>query len=124
MGTSALGVEIAQLSVSFRSLRDFELSQVQELTDIVFAEYLAGLRDVGWRGDPRSLRLGYVTSAALFNGLGELMSILRGGLDERARARVIELWGDRPIEENMVRRGELLRFLIGFADEAEELIGN
>ncbi|NKB67934.1 MAG: phosphotransferase [Candidatus Latescibacteria bacterium] len=123
MGIGALGVEIAQLSVSFRSLRDFAMGQVQELADIVFAEYLAGLRDVGWRGDPRALRLGYVTAAVLFNGLGELKSILRGGLDERARPRVIELWGDRSIEENMARRGQLLRFLIGFADEAEGLLG-
>ena len=98
-----------------------DFGQLQELNDVIFEEYLAGLREVGWQGDAKLLRLGYVGSAALQNGLSDILSI-RGAVDPRRYDRMKLLWGDRSVEENMDRRGELLRFIIGLGDEARELI--
>ncbi|NKB72786.1 MAG: phosphotransferase [Candidatus Latescibacteria bacterium] len=122
IGTAPLGVEVHKLTASFRYLRNLEMGQIRDLGDLVFSEYLSGLREAGWRGDTRQLRLGYAATVSLCHGLGELRSLLRGGLDERARDRVKKLWGDRPIEENMERRGELLRFMLELAREAEDLV--
>ena len=122
VGTAAVGVEIHQLAASFRSLRDMDMDRVYEVSDAVFGNFVSGLEDMGWKGDPRQVRLGFAASIALCTGLGELKSIMRGGLDEKSRRRVRELWGDRPIEENMARRGELLRFIFRLADEADVLM--
>jgi hypothetical protein len=121
VGIGVLGIEIAQLSVNFRSVRDVDLSQLQELSDIVYGEYLAGLQETGWKGDPLVLRLGYVASAALQNGLSDIWP-LRGAVDPRRYNRMRLLWGERSVEENMDRRGELLRFILKLGDEARDLM--
>ena len=121
MGIGRLGIEVAQLAVNFRSVRDVDLSHLQELNDLVYEEYLSGLREVGWDGDERQLRLGYITSMALHHGLTDFWSI-RGAVYPPGYARMRLLWGDRPVEENMDRRGELIAFLLGKSDEARALI--
>jgi len=91
-GIAPIGMEIAQFSTNFRSVRDVDLNQLQILSDIVFEEYLAGLREVGWEGDRQLLRLGYTASAALQNGLSDIWP-LRGGVDPRKYDRMKLLWG-------------------------------
>ena len=69
MGTGAVGEEIMPLigvSVQFMHIRP---AMVAELEGAVFASYLEGLRDAGWRGDEREARLGYVAAAALWGGV-------------------------------------------------------
>jgi len=39
--------------------------RINELHDLVWSEYLAGLRDSGWPGDERDARLGFCVGAAL-----------------------------------------------------------
>lgn len=42
----------------------------REMEEITFESYVRGLRDVGWRGDVRFARFGYVTAASLAIGVG------------------------------------------------------
>lgn len=121
IGIGTLGMEIAQLAVNFRSVRDVDLGQLKPLNDLVFDSYLDGLRDVGWTGNPKLLRLGYMASIALQNGLSDFWS-LRGAVYPDGYPRMRLLWGDRSIEVNMDRRGELLGFILTCADEARSLI--
>lgn len=120
-GIGCLGIEIAQFAVNFRSVRDVDFDQLQALNDLVFEQYLAGLRDVGWEGDAKILRLGYTASAALQNGLSDILS-LRGGVYPKGYDRMRLLWGERSEEENMERGGELLSFILRMGDEARVLM--
>lgn len=46
-------------------LRDVELSLARELNELAIAGYLDGLRDAGWKGDPRLARFGYLAASIL-----------------------------------------------------------
>ncbi len=120
--TSPLGVEIHKITSTVRYLRDYSMAQIRELRQSAYSEYIAGLRDAGWRGDERQVRLGYAIAVSLCNALSELPSIYRVGTEESAQDRARVTIGDRPIEENMDRRRELLRMFLDLAEEAYELL--
>jgi len=71
---------------------DVELAPAQALDEIVFAGYLAGLDDVGWRGDPRQVRLAY-TAAAIRYVLGTLDPVLEIFLNEEQHPRMVQALG-------------------------------
>lgn len=64
MGRGAIGEELVPLILSSSALFEVDLDLIPELEDIAFDGYLTGLRDAGWQGDPRQVRLGY-TAASL-----------------------------------------------------------
>ena len=70
VGKGALGEELGPLISA--SILHFEAESilVQELKEMAFQGYLAGLDDVGWRDDPQVVRFGYAVSTALRYGVG------------------------------------------------------
>lgn len=62
-GKSVIGEDSAILSMVSLFFFEVDLDKGLELDRIVFENYLAGLRDSGWRGDHRKIRLGHVASA-------------------------------------------------------------
>ena len=56
-GEGAVGEEIAPLVTASLVFLDVDVTHARELDNIVFNGYLNGLRDAGWRGDERQLRL-------------------------------------------------------------------
>ena len=66
------------------------------MDEIVFAGYLAGLEEVGWRGDPRQVRLAY-TATAIRYALGTLGPILEIFLNEERHERMVQALG-QPME--------------------------
>ena len=48
------------------------LYAIEELEELVVREYLRGLNDAGWHGDPGLVRLGYMAGAALNYGIATL----------------------------------------------------
>jgi AcrR family transcriptional regulator len=64
VGTGAIGEEIEPLVLRSLAFGEVEPGEAHELDEAVFAGYLDGLRDAGWRGDPRQARLGYTAAAA------------------------------------------------------------
>jgi hypothetical protein len=92
---------------------------VPEIRESVFEGYLDGLRDAGWRGPSRTVRLGFAANAVLrvvFSTAG-----LREAIDETRQAREASRWG-RPIESLMENRATLTYALLDLADEARDLI--
>lgn len=59
LGTAAVGEELASLVCASVMLADADPDRVRELGETCFEGYLAGLRDAGWDGDPKLVRLGY-----------------------------------------------------------------
>jgi len=68
-GRGAIGEEIAPLFAVNLRFEAIDLDKIADLDRAIFAGYVEGLTDAGWRGDPRLPRFGYCTSAALKFGI-------------------------------------------------------
>lgn len=65
LGPGGPGEEIAPLFSGSLKFVAFDLDKLADLDAVIFAGYVDGLRDAGWQGDPRLVRLGYAATAAL-----------------------------------------------------------
>jgi len=99
---------------------DVDLTQAEELDDLAFEGYLEGLRDAGWRGDPRQVRLGY-TASSLRYSLGTAADMLPVMIDENYHARIQQTLGCS-VEECCDRWAHLWRYLDGLISETRELM--
>lgn len=90
-----------------------------DLDRSVFAGYVSGLRDSGWRGDERLVRLAMCASAVKYEWLGPLM--LRRASEARQPG-----YGGRDAEDAdrlYAERGRALAFLVSWSEEARALAG-
>jgi hypothetical protein len=121
VGWGAIGEELVPLVLASIAFFEIELDQAQVLEEIVFEGYLEGLRDAGWRGDPRQVRLGYAAGSLRFRfaELNRTMEIL---LDESRHPFVEQAFGRsvEEIEDHWAQVGSLVDSL---TDEAQELMG-
>jgi hypothetical protein len=99
---------------------EVDFARAQALEDVVFDGYLEGLRDAGWRGDPRQVRLGY-TAASLRFRFAELDRTMDAILDESKHPLMEQAFGRsmEEIEDHWARVGNLVYSL---TDEARELM--
>lgn len=70
-GLGALGEELVPLFAATLSFVAVPLERIPELDALIFAGYVAGLRDAGWQGDERLVRFGFTASAALKAGVAD-----------------------------------------------------
>jgi hypothetical protein len=120
-GMGAVGEEPVPLVAASLLGHEVTTSKALELDRMVFDGYLDGLREAGWGGDQRTVRLGYAVASAMrysFMGVRMWLNIARDeGLEARWERMIgisIEEWAD-------VER-EVTRFLLGLADEARGLM--
>jgi hypothetical protein len=80
----------------------------------VFGGYVSGLREAGWEGDERAVRLGMCASAVKYEWLGPLM------LQRASETRQLEYGGGEAADPNFLNaeRGRGLAFLASWAEEA------
>jgi hypothetical protein len=85
VGRAPIGVELSQLVLMSVALGGIPFDRLPELEQIVFDGYLGGLREAGWQGDPRLVRLGYTASSVryLFPEIGRWLELI---LDETLHA--------------------------------------
>ena len=88
VGIGWIGREIDMLTSSTLLFREVDYSDAKELDRIVFKGYLDGLRDAGWRGDPRQVRFGQVAHSAMPS-----IGMLRFLLTESQYARIEQITG-------------------------------
>jgi hypothetical protein len=117
----AVGEELGQLVVA--SLFFFETVGIapRDLDAACFASYVGGLREAGWAGDERLVRLGFTTAAALRHTVGLLRLILPVVCDPALRPAMEELFG-HPLEEVVEVWAELWSFQFELAEEARALL--
>jgi hypothetical protein len=120
-GRGAIGEELVPLILGNVLLYEVGLDKVQALEEIVFAGYLEGLHDAGWRGDPRQVRLGYAAAGGLWYQFNDVGRWLTMALNEDLHPMIMQIWG-RPIEE-VVDHGAQIGYLSDrLAEEARELM--
>jgi hypothetical protein len=99
-GKGAIGEELVPLVGAGIAFFEIELTQAQELDEIVFEGYLEGLRDAGWRGDPKVARLGYKAGLSVRYRIGGLAEVLPIVFDEKQHPFLEQVFG-RPMEQLM-----------------------
>jgi hypothetical protein len=117
-GHYAAGEEIGQTLSVASAFFDVAPDDLPALDELLFGEYVAGLREVGWQGDPRAVRFAYAAHAALrnlFNAVGA--SVPTDAQRAAARQTYGHSW-----EELAERRAELRPFLLDRAAEARRLM--
>ena len=113
-----LAEEVGQTLSVAGAFFDVAPDDLPALDEMLFGEYVAGLHDVGWQGDARSVRFAYAAHAALrnaFNAVGTLAPT------DAQRAAAQQTYG-HTWEELAERRAELRPFLLDRAAEARRLI--
>jgi hypothetical protein len=120
-GQGAIGEDLVPLVLASVYFFEVELDEAQPLEEIVFEGYLEGLRDAGWQGDPRLVRLGYTAAASLRYTFAEIGRFLTMILDGRLHASAQQAMG-RSIEEALDHRAQVACCFDCLADEARKLM--
>lgn len=120
LGRGAVGAEIVSLVWVTLVFWEVDATKAQELDEIVFHGYLRGLRDAGWQGEERKVRLAYTAAIAL-RRLGTIGYTLPLILDESRHPEVEGLVG-HSIGEWSDQFAEASRFVEKLADWARDLI--
>jgi hypothetical protein len=120
VGQAAVGMDLAVpiiIGIAFMEIRSAEASEV---TALMYEQYLAGLRDSGWEGDPRLVRLGFTASTAC--KYIETLMISSQFMTDPNSIPVMESIFGHPYREVIQEYGALFRFAFALADEARELM--
>ena len=120
-GPAAVGEELAPLVLAGIAFFEVEPSIMGDLEQVAFDAYLEGLRDAGWQGDPRIVRLGYAASAALQFGPGCAVPVMTFYLDPAVQQIMSQLF-DVSAEEAADRASAIFAHVLDLADEARQLM--
>jgi hypothetical protein len=117
VGEGALGEDVGNLVPD--SVFDLFVA-ARDLPDLdreVFRGYVLGLREAGWEGDERLVRLGMCASAVKYEWLAPLM------LKRASEARQLGYGGEETADMDLLyaERGRTLAFLTSWAEEAKAL---
>lgn len=120
-GMAAIGEELVPLIAATLIFREVEWDRALELETLAFDGYLEGLRETGWRGDPRAVRFAYTVASSLRYGVAYTLSSVSMLLDESQLAGMAHFLGCSTEEavDHWARRG---RFVLALGDEARELL--
>jgi Ser/Thr protein kinase RdoA (MazF antagonist) len=118
IGPGTVGADIATLVFGTVRRGDFPAELVTDLDHEVFAGYIVGLEDAGWRGDPQVARLGYTASVAL--RWSQMLGAFRALIDDQPPA--IRGHTAAISHRSATRQSVLLtQFLLQCAAEARQL---
>jgi hypothetical protein len=119
IGPGAVGAEIATLVFGTMRRCEFAAERAAELEQVVFAGYMAGLREAGWEGDVEQVRLGYASATALRWIV--VASTIRMLIEGALPVRTTQGWQVSP-DALIQQRVRLSEFLLDRADEARRLV--
>ncbi len=118
-GHGPLGAELVPLVWGTLVFFEVDLTEMPHLEQIAVEGFTEGLRDVGWRGDPQLVRLGYAAGILRYM-LGSVGEILSAVLTHR-RDKAQETFGVPPeviLDQWAMQR----RVLFSLLNEARKLI--
>jgi hypothetical protein len=118
-GIAAVGEEIANLLAASLIWLEHDAQQARDLDEAVFQGYLNGLRDAGWHGDARIVRLGFTAACALRWGVVGLWWFRSlGDPDKEAE---LEMHWHHPLRELALQWAGTETYLLDLAQEAFRL---
>ena len=120
LGQGAVGAEIVSPVWVTLIFAEVDAKNANELSEVMFHNYLRGLRDAGWKGSERDVRLGYSAAVAL-RRLGTIGYALPMFLDE-VRHGALETLVGRKVDELADIFAQAGRFVEALAAEARDLM--
>jgi hypothetical protein len=121
-GLGAIGEDLEQLVMGSLFFFAVDGASPAELDAVCFAGYVAGLREAGWDGDARLVRLGFTAAIALRHTVALLQLVCPALSDSALRSEIEELFGGVPLEEVVDRWVALWPFQFALAEEARMLL--
>lgn len=122
VGHAALGEELVSLVAVSAYHEALSYAECLELDRVVFAGYLDGLAEAGWRGDAKLPRLGY-TCAMTLRGLAGVKQDIELMIDAGRHQNLLESFQRERIDEVAEFFAEVRRFrLLEMAAEARALL--
>jgi hypothetical protein len=118
VGIGPLGGELYALIGASGLLSEVEPEDLPALEVIAYSEYLAGLREEGWDGDPDEIRLAYTVWVGLWLGAAG-PALIAAWTQPEVVEKVQRLFGCEQ-QELAASYGKLCRFGLDRADEARE----
>ena len=118
-GIASVGEEIANLLAASLIWFEYDAAEARSLDEAVFSGYLKGLRDAGWQGNPRLVRLAYTAACALRWGVVGLWWLQSLG-DSVKEAEFENHWS-RPLAELVSQWTKTTIYILGLAQEAYRL---
>ncbi|ASN82359.1 phosphotransferase [Deinococcus ficus] len=118
-GLGPEGGDLVSLVGSTCMFGEWDVGQIGPLEAAVFAAYVAGLRQAGWSGDERLVRLGYAAWMPLHFGV-TAPTLVAFWTQEQRQARARQLFGAAP-DELAARWTALCEWSLARADEARAL---
>jgi Phosphotransferase enzyme family len=119
-GIAAVGEEIANLLAASLIWFEYDAVEARKLDEAVFSGYLDGLREAGWQGDSRIVRLGYTAACALRWGIVGLWWMR--SLGNAGKEAELESHWNHPLPELISQWTQTINYLLGLAQEAYRLI--
>ncbi len=111
VGEGALGEELAAFIGATLLLDYLPLADAEQLEQVAFAGYLAGLRAAGWSGDTAVIEEAYRCAMPLRYALASLASMLRTTMQPEFAAEW-ERKTSKPLEDILAHRAGLVRFYL------------
>jgi hypothetical protein len=114
-GNGALGLDAGWIIADALFFFDYDLTHAAELEAVVFSEFLSGLEDLGWSGDQRLARLGYLIPLVAW------MALLPGWTASMLDSDTVPMFGHAP---DVVQTGwkTVTEYLTQHDDEARQLM--
>ncbi len=123
-GHAALGEELVSLVAVSAYYEGLSYAESLDLDRVVFAAYLEGLAEAGWRGDAKLARLGY-TCAMTLRGLAGVKQDIDMLADPACHQELLDIFQREHIDEVADFFAEVRRFrLLDMAAEARQLLKN
>jgi hypothetical protein len=118
-GIGGIGEEMANLLAASLIWFEYDAAEARSLDEALFAGYLDGLREAGWQGDPRLVRLGYTAACALRWGVVGLWWMR--SLSDAGKQADLETQWSRPMPELVAQWAKTTYYVLGLAEEAHQL---
>jgi hypothetical protein len=124
MGTAPVGAELVALVAGSISFFEIPAERVNELDALCFEGYLQGLRDAGWKGDPKLVRTGYAVTLLLrYPIAAQIGEMLPRFLDQENRSRVAAAFEDKTAAELEQSDPAIVAYYERMLPEALKLLG-
>lgn len=126
MGNAPIGAELVALVAGSIGFFEIPAERVKELDHLCFEEYMRGLHDAGWNGNPKLVRTGYVLSCVLRYPLGgSLGEMLPRFLDQdtQLKFRVAAAFEDKSADDLEKSDPAIVAYYQSLMPEALGLLG-
>ena len=125
MGIAPVGAELVALVAASMGFWEIPAERVREMERLCFEGYLQGLREAGWKGDPRLVCTGYVVSLMLRYPIGGTVGeLLPTFLDQERRTKLESTFENRPSSELEKSDPAIVAYYEAILPEALKLLGS